>query len=337
MQTIEAGIIGKVLDLVKAISQGLFNALDKLLDSGVKVEKQEQTDNGGVRFVLKVEGKKADMTVTPVEGRKGYCDVVITIPGKSPIKLNNLPEKDVEKEVLATLKEYFNLDAEMAPANSSKKVAVTLQKIETAAGFDIRLRKITANFAPTEALAVLDTCAADDDFCNAVTEAPISFLIVDDGSEELAIDTCEDSIFANINPYVELAKEAQRIVLKIDMAAVRFNKANLYTEQTAVDSIRYNIDDIKRMLMKKSYEQYNQIPDLCACCCDKCDGAEDGLTQDVSAVCAWAETFYDLCTAYSAGFDDGVFLTEFYNRLNCLHESIFYNKPTRDLVPPTVV
>lgn len=335
MQVVEAGVVSKLLDLAKTISRGLFNAIDKLLDNGVVVDKQEQTEDGGLRMVLKVEGKKAEMTVTPIPDRKGYCNVVVKIPGKSPIKLNNLPEKEIESEVLSTLKEYFNLEAGFESVKSSKRIKATLQKIETASGFNITLKRITANYSPIAALAAIDQCITNDEFCNQIPETDTVYMISEDKDDYIIDDVTTSAETWSINPYTELVLELQRVLMLFSMSRVKFQKAEFSNILCEIQGLEYGLTEARDLLMKQSFEEFNEIPNLFDVHCDLDCTCE--LPDNPNVAVCWCQQVYTACETYAAGFTDLVFQSQFLNCLGRLHDTLTFLDSSQSVEPTAIL
>lgn len=325
MEKIEAGAVSTVVNLIKKISSAFLKVLNSLIDAGVEIVSQDVTKDGGAHVVMRYNNQKAEVTLTPVEGKKGVFNLLIIAPDGQDLNVENVKEADIEKTVKRNLDSYFKLKQKLG---GSKQLLATLQKIETASGYDIRLRKIVANYDPEAVLKVLDECIADDALCNAITQEPMTLLIAEDGDDYTIDDVTTSAAEWSMNPYTELVAYAQRVLNVIAMASVRCNCASCDPILAALQSCRYGVEALRDMLMKQSLKEFNEVPTLFVTeTVDYTQMSTGDPLQDLQLVyTTMLQRFVETCKTYASGFDDGAFIVAFFEELYRLESTLDFAK-----------
>ena len=191
MEKVEAGLLKKLLDAIKKISERLFNYLgasDDFEKEGIKIDDKNikkvneetfdmpcyyNTGHGEIPYTVRVKLNKdkdlADITVTYDNDGSPISKTKRNVSGDEYVKESkkiflSLLDKDT--------KEAFGI-------KSSKTMQVTLQKIIASEETSINLTGIKANYILGEAYSDLDTLLDNDEFIEAITDDPISFEIVE--------------------------------------------------------------------------------------------------------------------------------------------------------------
>ena len=208
MEKIEAGLLKKLLDTIKNISEALFNYLgaSDLEKSNMQIDeksvkkKSENVYSLSGSYIEK-NGSKAstplpfELIITLPDGETSKnkvlkdkeailpkIEVSVSIPNDDKIKnyATNVRVADMwataEKLLLAKLdddtKYSFGIKA-------SRTMQVTLQRVVGAKETSINLTGIKANYILGEAYSDLDTLLDSEEFTEAITEEPVSFEIVE--------------------------------------------------------------------------------------------------------------------------------------------------------------
>lgn len=78
-------------------------------------------------------------------------------------------------------------------ANSSRKLNVTLQKIDAGTHSDIQLVSITSNYEPLQVLSDIDAVLDSEEFVDELSSDPTSYEILSEpDSEDLTVEPCEN-------------------------------------------------------------------------------------------------------------------------------------------------
>lgn len=195
MEKVEAGLLKKLLDAIKKISERLFNYLgasDDFEKEGIKIDDKNikkvneetfdmpcyyNTGHGEIPYTVRVKLNKdkdlADITVTYDNDGSPISKTKRNVSGDEYVKESkkiflSLLDKDT--------KEAFGIKA-------SKTMQVTLQKITASEETSINLTAIKANYELAEAYTALDNLLEAPEFIEAIPEEPISFEIVDIGDD----------------------------------------------------------------------------------------------------------------------------------------------------------
>lgn len=185
-QTIQAGFFADLSNLIKTISNTLFKFLDKVAAMGVSVSKPEKTEDGGAKVIMTINGEEAEITTTPVEGKKGIVNVIIIRKGGKKIEIKGVVEDNLDDEIVSALEELkFDVSflVKEKRADASKRLQVKLHRIDANDCVNIELTAIDANYNAAEAAMSLNYVLSDDKFINTLTGDPQSFEIIDTESE----------------------------------------------------------------------------------------------------------------------------------------------------------
>lgn len=184
-----ASTLSEVTSFLKSLTDKLFGAFDKMLESGKSNDDWELQDDGATVHtdVDKITGIKYTLKLKPLDDNKTRFDVELKAGnGKSAVRRN------IKKDKLGdTLNELYYEVFEVNPdeaMNSSKRMNVTLKRVCSAKENTIELTAVTANYEPKEAYANLLAVVSNDEFANTLpANCETSFEIVDEGNE---LDVC---------------------------------------------------------------------------------------------------------------------------------------------------
>lgn len=208
-QKITAGAVDSILKVIKQISDSFFKLLDKLMDYGVEITKEEELKDGSVKLWCQYDGKQFGMILTPILDENGekteYVNITIHYQNRD-IKIDHVKESDAEQRAMQELQKQFGSNfGKQSDASASKKLQVTLQKITSATETEIRLTAIKANYDIKAANAALDMVLDDADFFDAIPEEPTSFEILE-RDEDMDIRSIPEVDLSGI--YTDLAQAA---------------------------------------------------------------------------------------------------------------------------------
>lgn len=179
-QNVQAGTIDNLKKALKSISDKLFNFLDKMLELGIEITKQEEGENGSVKMSGKYGDKPIDTMIEPIVDDSGESTGKVNIYVKynnRTEKLENIDESQADKKLNELLKKVGVDTSETA--DSSRKLQVTLQKVNATKESRIELTAIKANYNIKAANEALGMILDNDEFFDAITEEPVSFEIID--------------------------------------------------------------------------------------------------------------------------------------------------------------
>lgn len=198
---IEAGMLSTLKGFVRSMFRHVGRVFDRIVDYGLKVERMEKTADGeGVVYVLNIPDKsgktgQAIVTVTPSKENKGKIHIWVQ-PPNSTQSVDFGEVTDSEMAVMKVLKEAFGDDVFMVrdrkATEGTKTIKVALQTVQSNNEVNVVMTKVTANYSAVQAMQNLDAVIAADEFVDVLTEKPQSFVIVDDGSDELDVEPTED-------------------------------------------------------------------------------------------------------------------------------------------------
>jgi DNA-binding ferritin-like protein len=208
--------LSKLTNFLKNISEKLFNLFDKLGESGMKIVGQKDLPDGGQWLKLDYNGKTAEVTISPIDGKEGHFSVVIQSSFGGKTTLDDVSESDIDSKIDDVLKKIFNGTSNV---KSSKSLKVTLQTINSTTGVDVNLTAIKANYDPGKAVQDLETVLGDDAFIAQLSSEPVSFEIIDEGDsydiqQTDSFDTC-----GTINQLIQSAMQLWANLKVINWAA----------------------------------------------------------------------------------------------------------------------
>lgn len=187
------GIVKDVLDIIKKLSEGLFNYLGgaDMGDSNVTIDEKKIKKINDTSFEIPCtyHGLKAPLYYTMKINQKSddLADIEIIYAegdGKKSAKRNNVTKENFRKVSEKLLMDLLDSDTKLAYGiKSAKTMQVTLQRIVAAKETSINLTAIKANYDLGEAYTDLDMLLEAPEFTEAITEEPISFEIMDTGDD----------------------------------------------------------------------------------------------------------------------------------------------------------
>lgn len=177
MAYVQAGILSKLLDSVKQISESFSKFLSKFDDFGLEITKQETLKDGSLKMWCKYGKKNFGMILSPVENSDNL-NLKIHVDGKDT-EFKNIDEFDIEKKAKETIGKLLNVNFSKG-VKSSKELKVTLHKVMSAKTCSIQCTAITANYDVCKADAAFNALLDDTSFTDIIEEKPTSFCITED-------------------------------------------------------------------------------------------------------------------------------------------------------------
>ncbi len=252
--SVQAGLLANIANFIKSLSQSLDRILNKLIDYGMEVKDSKKTDNGGVLFKLDVEGEDAEMETTPVADNPGYFDVRFKLLGQE-IKLDNIKEADIEREIKDMLSEKFNID--ITKVKSSSDVVITLKKVQANKQTEIQLTSIQASCTATKAVKALKAIVANDELMEMIEEEPTALEVFDDGDElDVEVITIEDTSSTIVDEtYYHMMHSAMKLwsnLKTLHWNSIGENFFQLHEKlDTYIDAIQCDLDFLGELCIEK--------------------------------------------------------------------------------------
>lgn len=257
MKKIQSSVLDSVIKLINSMSHALSDVIDSLGKSGIKTDGGEKTEDGGV--ILKATtggGNKVQITVNPT-GKKDIFNISIEgMSGKGKGKhreYTNIPAKKIEDKVGSFVDDVYGETLEdMEETKSSKRLDVTLQKVQGSKGSYIQLQKVYANYDSVEAYQALVDALSNDEVANMISEAPASFIIVDDG-DSIDVNPAETVEVDVTTTYIEPLRAALQLFYTIKDVHWNADGENFFDFHTKLDE--YN---------EKILEDIDTLGEFCA-------------------------------------------------------------------------
>lgn len=257
MKKIQSSVLDSVIKLINSMSHALSDVIDSLGKSGIKTDGGEKTEDGGV--ILKATtggGNKVQITVNPT-GKKDIFNISIEgMSGKGKGKhreYTNIPAKKIEDKVGSFVDDVYGETLEdMEETKSSKRLDVTLQKVQGSKGSYIQLQKVYANYDSVQAYQALIDALSNDEIANMISEAPASFIIVDDG-DSIDVNPSETVEVDVTTTYVEPLRAALQLFYTIKDVHWNADGPNFFDFHTKLDE--YN---------EKILEDMDTLGEFCA-------------------------------------------------------------------------
>ena len=254
--------LSKLTNFLKSISEKLFNLFDKLGESGMKIIGQKDLPDGGQWLKLDYNGKTAEITISPIDGNEGHFSVVIQSAFGGKTKLDDVSESNIDAEVDNALKKIFNSTSDV---NSSNKLKVTLQTVNSATGVDVNLTAIKANYDPGKAVQDLETVLGDDAFIAQLSSEPISFEIIDDGDSYDIQQTDSFDTAGTINQLIQAAMQLWANLKVIHWAAKGVQSFELHSRS---DELAWRVSHDVDFFGEYAVEVKQPGPNPISNCCD---------------------------------------------------------------------
>lgn len=186
---VQASVIDDISSIIKKLFDTIFKGIDRLIE-GVGWEQKGEAEtvekngmSGEVRKYATGTDEIVTVTILQMDDSKDKFYIKMECKGHKPFEKKNVKSSDIEKWV-----ERY-IDDEMKATNegrvdSSKRLRVTLQRVNASEETSVNLVAITANYPITLAMEDVENIVGDDDFVDTLTEEPQSFEITEVESEE---------------------------------------------------------------------------------------------------------------------------------------------------------
>lgn len=282
---------GKVLDIIKKISDALFKGFDKLISMGCEVDDKIDEPEEGVKiFHVKTGGnKKFDVKIT--DNKDGTYQVYAKVNGVKPLDNKKVKSEDFAKVITEFVDNLGEATEEiidekgndiMDETNSSKTLSVTLKRVCASTGDEIHLTSVNANYNACEALSNLDAVLSDDDFVNQISDTPVSFSIVDEGNE-LDVSECDNECVQSNDYILTILRDC--LCLRDLMQFIHWNAKgeNMKDLHSDVENYYWSINSEIDFLAELQVELFGSVPNpstLHQCECDNQYNNCDGFTSE---------------------------------------------------------
>lgn len=219
MKTINAGLLSTIKTLLSSLSKFIQDSLQGLADAGYGLSDVKKTNNGGVKFRVETNNHdKADVEYKPVSGKEDTFDIIVkNCDAGNTETLKNVKGSDRDDKLLGLLKDWFGENTEIAEksdVNSNKRLEVTLQKVTSSTDITVNLTAINANYDAQLALSDLNSVLTSDEFVEAITDQPQSFLITQDDTD---FDVCPIEGVSICDACNSVIKEAYRLLITLQL------------------------------------------------------------------------------------------------------------------------
>lgn len=282
---------GKVLDLIKKISDALFRGFDKLISMGYEIDdKIEEPEENVKIFHVKTGGnKKFDVKIT--DNKNGTYQVYAKVNGSKPLDNKKVKPEDFAKVITQFVDNLGEATEEitdeegndiMNKTNASKKLSVTLKRVCASTEDEIHLTSVNANYSACDALDNLDAVLSDNDFVSQITEEPQSYTIVDEG-ETLDVTPCDESCAQSDSYILNMIQSC--LCLRDLMQFIHWNAKgeNMRELHSEVESYYWRINGEIDFLAELQVELFGFMPNpgtLCQCQSDNGYNYTDGFTAE---------------------------------------------------------
>ena len=255
-----ASTLSEVTSFLKSITDKLFGAFDKMLESGKSNDQWEVDDTTGIRIhkgVEKVTGIKYTLTVKPLDDKDSKFDIELKADNRKSAKRKNIQKDKIADVFNEIYFEVFEVDPAEA-MNASKRMNVTLKRVCGATEDIIELTAVTANYEPTEAYANLLAVVSNDEFANSLpADCETSFEIVDEGNE---LDVCQSAPPCVNSCYVTMMTTLFRA--SQDVMCVHWNAIGAHFEEIhyKASDMLWRINSQLDTVAEWCVEKYGHVP-----------------------------------------------------------------------------
>lgn len=300
---VQASIVN---DLIKKISDFLFKGLDKLIDMGCEVNQVKQDKDGVLTFQIRTGGDKLlDVICKPVESdsKEKIFDVTIKEKhgGKSTTK-KNISEKqfdDLFTDIIDSWygESYEGIDDEEDVESS---ITVTLQKVTSSTGYDVKLKNISASVDMAKYAA--DMCNAimsDDDFIEALPEEATYEVVPIDDDDSKSVEVEElnescDEAACEYETYACIIAYCQKMINHLKAISWNAKEDPSHAITMICDSVKWDLECLQNCIASLSVTTFGYAPDPTALCKDiDCISVEYGFTPN-DAICTLSQDIQEI-------------------------------------------
>lgn len=271
------GILKDVLNILKKLSEGLFNYLGGADGDSSKIsideKKVKKINESTFELPCKYKGTHAELPYTVKMKLKddNLADIEVIYSEGNDTKYarrSNVSSEDYLKISEKLLVSLLDNDTKQAfGIHAAKTLQVTLQRITAAKESCINLTAIKADYNLAEAYTNLDVVLDSPEFTDMITEEPISFEIVDTG-DDYDISTIDGISDATVYSLKNLL--CATVQFSMDIQLLRWESARCFDIFNRIGSQLWSvhdwIDKLGIWIIEASNSVYNVlgdcIPDL---------------------------------------------------------------------------
>lgn len=179
--TVSAGILDKLVDMVKSISTLLGKGLDYLYKIGIEMDEPVKNDDGSIEFDAKSPMDHKFHVVCKPTNRKDYFDLTFTSKGEAPFVEKNVKGDKIVDAIKKAAKEWWDEDVVVTKAGTSLQVG--LKKITNSKSIDIQLSRVVCDQNISEAANLIETVVNNDEFIQSMpADTEVFYEISDEGN-----------------------------------------------------------------------------------------------------------------------------------------------------------
>lgn len=217
---------GKLEDSVKSLVNWFKKGIKSLIDLGLKVSSEVTYDDFGNQIIKVETGGKNKLYVkvkdldNPDDKRpgffalKGYNAADMTKQSDTMI----VKEENIGDAITKFIDELFEESVERAEdkdgqdvVHNSKRVNIQLKRIVGNTEDEIVAEKVYCNCDTTLARSIIDSAMASDELIETISEEPVLLAVIDDGTDNLDVQPCEDLTSCCTNPILMLLGQAIKL------------------------------------------------------------------------------------------------------------------------------
>lgn len=216
-QTVQAGVLDKLVDMVKSISSLLGKGLDYLYKIGIEMDKPTQNEDGSIEFDAKSPMGNEFHVICKPAGKKDYFDLEFTADGETAEKVKNIKGDRIHEVIKKVAKEWWGEDVEVTKASNS--IQVGLRKVTAGEDVEVQMTAINCDTDIPTAVMLIDTVLNNDEFVDTIPEEETFYEIADDGDDVDLTNMEEFEITTNAAETML----AEAINLKDDLQYIHWN------------------------------------------------------------------------------------------------------------------
>ena len=269
METINCGLLADIKNLISSISQSLAKLLQSNDFKGVLIEKQEKLENNGVRLTCRSNNERFVITMEPImkegstpEEQKptGNVRLLIQYGNNKKAEIKSIKQSDVGEKVRKFL--HSNIDG-FGEVESSKKLMVTLHKIESKKDIAVNLTAIKSSYTIPESNELLDIVLDNEGFIDSIPlDCPVSYEITDNYDN---IDVNESEWIDSTEYIDEILSLGLNILCIAKSVSWKYHSILSDRSYQCLNTLKYEINEELDIIGMYAHESLSYDADLTLC------------------------------------------------------------------------
>lgn len=271
---VQAGLVSDITSTIKKLLETICKGLDKLFDSkGYSQKDEEEIEEDGLKGFRRTyesgTGELVAVEIFQTNEKPELFTVNIRANGHREVtkkrvnknKIDDVVTDYMDQEGLGTNEGKIYDDAD-----ASKKLQVSLKKVNCSTGTEIHLTAINANYNIIEAMTDLNAVLADDEFVDTLSEEDQSFEIVEvTDADEYDVEPMDGQINTD-SSYEELLRAA--VECKNDLQCVAWGAKGIDMEslKRAAGEYIWSIDCAIELFANLMIQYTGRVPHLSQLC-----------------------------------------------------------------------